>query len=123
MWGWVSDGPGGISRPRPRQSLNLGRRRPAVRRMPVRRTLMPVVEPVAIQEAKLEVQGTIEHLIALGDLSYALGDLSNIQVAMVLCITTTAFEPRFCAYKLFGASFFCWRDLLVSCMEVRHRWI
>ena len=40
--------------------------------MPVRRTLMPVVDPVAIQEAKLEVQGTIEHLIALGDLSYSI---------------------------------------------------
>ena len=40
--------------------------------MPVRRTLMPVVEPVAIQEAKLEVQGTIQHLIALGDLSYSI---------------------------------------------------
>ena len=34
--------------------------------MPVRRTLMPVVEAVAIQEAKLEVQGSIEHSIALG---------------------------------------------------------
>ena len=34
--------------------------------MPVRRTLMPVVEAVAIQEAKLEVQRSIEHSIALG---------------------------------------------------------
>ena len=34
--------------------------------MPVRRTLMPVVEAVAIQDAKLEVQRSIEHSIALG---------------------------------------------------------
>ena len=40
--------------------------------MPVRRTLMPVVDPVAIQEAKLEVQGTIEHMIALGSLMYSI---------------------------------------------------
>ena len=40
--------------------------------MPVRRTLMPVVEPVAIQEAKLEVQGTIERMIALGSLMYSI---------------------------------------------------